>query len=319
MLTLTLFCCSFVSAEPETKEKASPANEEPKAIADSKKSDHLKTPDAPESETLMLFYEQGEKVSFWIQGQKGNLSVVKSEALWFDQGLISPAGKGYLYYLGEGASFYATEKPKSSVPLSQALKNAQESPKGYSWEVTQRKGQYLPMLTTPNGAKVRLKMSKAQPSKPMWLKTQTPPSKGVSAPTIRKSSWGNGDLPTNAQPIKSLKTPDSTSWEKDLSAIRNGSSTIKYSSMVDLDGDKEEEALICVKGGRGYPCYIYDNVNGEKRYYALSSVSPDSASKSASFTLDGKTYIAHKKQTKKSALQQLIRFDGHKYILETVR
>ena len=111
MLTFILFCCSFVSAEPEPTKQKSLKKEEDKGIAEAKKSDHLKDPDAPTNNPLMLFYEQGDNVSFWIQGQKGNLSVVKSEALWFEQGLISPAGKGYLYYLGAGASFYSTEKP----------------------------------------------------------------------------------------------------------------------------------------------------------------------------------------------------------------
>ena len=89
--------------------------------------------------------------------------------------------------------------------------------------------------------------------------------------------------------------------------------------MIDLDGDKQDEALVCVKGGRGYPCYIYDKIDGTNRYYALSSVSIESAAQSIPFELEGKTYIAHKKQTKKSALQQMIRFNGHTYILETVR
>ncbi len=319
MLSIVLFCCNFVSAESKPKPASKPAKEKI-AVVKTADSAHLKSPETPTEDVMVLFYEQGEKISVWMHGQKGNQSIKKSDALWFEQGFASPAGDGFLYTLVNGSSFYTATKPAKALPLEEALTKSTGTPKGYEWLVTQRRGQFVPMLTTPNGAKVRLKMSKSQPSEPMWLAAKNIPERGAVAPALKLASWSSGPIPTTAKAIKPKKeTSLEATWVKDLTKIRGGKVKIVHNISLDLDGDKQAEALICVSGGKGYPCYIADKESELHRYHNLGGITTASATAAAPFELDGKTYIAHQKATKSSTIQQHIRFDGKSYLLETVR
>jgi hypothetical protein len=318
------------------KQKEAKVLDKSPAEATEDKKPSLRSSSGPSGEVHVAFYSSGSRTSIWFEGQSGVLSIDPKQTLWFGQGVLFPSGKGYHYRLISGGDYYSMTKPTLSKPLEEVLATALSTPENYKWEVKEMRGHYRPQLTTPSGKKVRLAMSKKEPDAPKWLKATVAGPRAKAVPLLpdvsiwsQKEGVYSNTPPKSAEQLKQKPGDQSlkTLWVKELGALRKGAIKLEFDLMVDLDADGDEEAMVCVTGGSGTPCYIYDREGSINQYHPVNIkyIGTPKDRAPLGFKLGDSSYMMHTSTPKKSKgggpknRVQLLRFDGRGYRVDIIQ
>ena len=286
--------------------------------------------------TAVVYTTKGRAMT-WMETIASTFGTEPDKGLWTGHSFVIPENSAWRYYLTDGSSFGAEAPPADGTPLSEVLTQKTEAPAGYAWEVTTGSNGFHRVFINPAlGKKQRLGMYPEAPSAPVWLEGTSPAPRGTAAPALSKNAgWesrGEGLGFANTPPVGS--TPIATAevaaeelarWTDTLTKLRGAPVTVEHARAADLDGDQQPEGLVCVVGGRGNPCYIVDDVDGQTRYYstALQWAKGDPADAPQVFSTSKGTYIMHSPAgsvtSKGGGIVRVVRFDGSGYTTDIIQ
>jgi hypothetical protein len=268
----------------------------------------------------MAIVEADGKYHTWMEGRSGVLRTEPKTSFWFEQGgLSTTSGKGQLHMEIDGHSFY-TAGPISKISITSKLEKPPKntSTLAISLEMTS-KGKYITSLTQKDARNIRVASSIQKPTRSAILQVQNPEkSMGEPTPALSKTVIDQikttGKIPETATKMKA--TPPSASnlakWNGELKGIFGNIANIGWSTMINLDGDKYVEAIVCTPTPKSKTCFVYDEIGPTGRYYD-SGFKWDGKSAPTIFTVNDKSYIHHMYPLKKGAVHKLMQFDGSGY------
>ncbi|MCB9779515.1 MAG: hypothetical protein H6742_13210 [Alphaproteobacteria bacterium] len=184
-----------------------------------------------------------------------------------------------------------------------------------------------------DGRKERLGISDSAPTSTLFLQPKVPVQGGTTAAArlSRTSGFQKADdgswaasPPTGAEAVAAdTGTAEQTAtWTADLADQRGAPVKIAWSQVLDLDRDGAAEAVVCVTGGEADDdCYVYDQIDGERRYHGLTGMRLGAVSPFA-FTIEGAPYLAHVPPQPEGSpprpAMSILRWDGTRYALEGI-
>lgn len=334
-LGLTFFwgCQSDAQQKPNNTSASTPTNEPSESKQVAEKVSEKQTEST--TETITLFYQVGKNIVVWMSSHSGTIQVPVATSMWYEKGILTKEGSGYIYRLFSGINFYSPEKPTVTKPLADFMKQQGEEAKGYKITVKEKRNRFYVNIISPSGEQLNRKATKVRPQNQKWLHIPKQPSRGkISLPLPNNDKWQKtekGKLlnlpPTDSKVIASKKADTSllTTWTKELGGIRNGTVIVKDHLLADFDQDGKEEALVCVTGGKGFPCYIYDHEESINQYHPVEIRWKGGSAKKApfAFSTDAGVYVAQRQFGSKNSLDpntiKLIHFNGYGYITSTIQ
>jgi hypothetical protein len=322
--------CSQKKKKKKKKAQASsetaPAKVEPKVHADI-----IPTPAA-------VAIQVAGRAYLWTDGRTAMMSMNTEAASWSDDG-FAYANLGGAQVLAPGGSFYWRfgEAKAPQTPMAEVFKQTTTPPAGFEVKVESGRGDKVQVsILGPEGRKVRVGLFNEVPSAVVWLQGKLPEGTTASKALDKTAGWkmeGDGvtpkmELPDGATAVAAAPVPPETLtiWGADLNKLRSGEAKVVTSSLYNLDGDPYIEGFVCASGGKGdYSCFVVDEINGERRYYATNIPYDDPAKGAApiAFTKDGGTYLMWVGRTPRAndtmpKLLQVLRYGPSGYTVEVL-